>query len=215
VLLWSAVRIYRDGLASSLMRDERIGNVMAVADPAACRERALRIEPDVAVIDAGSPVAVHVASELRACGVGVVALGIAVPEADVVALAEAGVAAYLTQDQGLEELMLAIHAVARGETDCNPRVTALLLRHMASGGGETRRPNERTVRLTRREAEILRLMWDGLANKQIGAALDIELPTVKNHVHHILQKLGAGTRAEAVAMTRGARSDVAVELAGV
>jgi DNA-binding NarL/FixJ family response regulator len=215
VLLWSNVRIYRDGLASSLVGDQRIGGVAAVADAAACRDAALRIEPDVAVIDAGSRVAVEVASDLHRCGVGVVALGIAVPDADVVALAEAGVSAYLTQDQSLDDLMLAILAVARGETDCNPRVTALLLRHMASGGGAGRDRGERTVRLTRREAEILRLMRDGLTNKQIAARLSIELPTAKNHVHHILQKLGAGTRAEAVAMTRGTGSDVAVELVSV
>jgi two-component system, NarL family, nitrate/nitrite response regulator NarL len=215
VLLWSAVRIYRDGLAGSLTLDDRIGRVTAVADPQACREAVAQAEPAVAVIDAGSAHAVDVAAELRTCGVGVVALGITVAEADVVALAEAGVVAYLTQEQALEDLVHAILTVARGETDCGPRVAALLLRHVASHAGESRGRDERIVRLTRRELEILQLMDQGLTNKQIGLRLSIELPTVKNHVHHILQKLGAGTRAEAVALTRGARPDVAVDLVGV
>jgi two-component system nitrate/nitrite response regulator NarL len=213
VLLWTAVRIYRDGLAALLRRDERIGPVSVTAEPADCLAASLRTEPDVVVIDACSPLAVEVAADLRGCAAGVVALGIPESEADVVALAEVGVAAYLTQEQTLEDLVDAIMAVARGEADCGPRVMALLLRHVAATA-DAGRGATRTVRLTRRELEILRLIGDGLTNKQIGRELSIELPTVKNHVHHVLEKIGASTRAEAVAMTRGTRPAVAVDLVG-
>jgi DNA-binding NarL/FixJ family response regulator len=203
VLLWSAVRIYRDGLSASLTRDPRIGHVASVAEPTACRHAVAQAAPDVAVIDAGSPAGVEVADELRACGVGVVALGITVAEADVVAFAEAGVSAYLTQEQTLDDLVLAILAVARGETDCGPGVTALLLRHVAATARDSSARDERTVRLTRRELEILQLMTRGLTNKQIGLKLSIELPTVKNHVHHILEKLQVHRRGEAAARANG------------
>jgi DNA-binding NarL/FixJ family response regulator len=213
VLLWAAVRIYRDGLAASLGRDDRIGRVIVAADPDACREAVAKDDPHVVVIDACSPLAVDIAADLRDCAAGVVALGIAECERDVVALAEVGVAAYLTQEQTLDDLVGAILAVARGEADCSPRVTALLLHHVQATAYR-RAGSALTVRLTHRELEILRLLTDGMSNKQIGLRLSIELPTVKNHVHHVLEKLGANTRAEAVALTRGTRPTVTVDLVG-
>jgi DNA-binding NarL/FixJ family response regulator len=72
----------------------------------------------------------------------------------------------------------------------------------------------RSVRLTRREHETLTLIGDGLTNKQIAQQLSIELATVKNHVHHVLEKLDARSRAEAVAMTRGTRPAVTVSRVG-
>jgi two-component system nitrate/nitrite response regulator NarL len=56
--------------------------------------------------------------------------------------------------------------------------------------------------LTTREREILELIDEGFSNKQIAQRLRIELPTVKNHVHHILVKLGVNRRAEAAALAR-------------
>ena len=61
--------------------------------------------------------------------------------------------------------------------------------------------------LTRREREILELIDEGLSNKQIAQRLRIELPTVKNHVHHILGKLGVHRRAEAAAVARESLPD--------
>jgi DNA-binding NarL/FixJ family response regulator len=62
--------------------------------------------------------------------------------------------------------------------------------------------------LTTREREVLELIDEGLSNKQIAQHLSIELPTVKNHVHHILGKLGVHRRTEAAALARavGTRS---------
>jgi two-component system nitrate/nitrite response regulator NarL len=62
-----------------------------------------------------------------------------------------------------------------------------------------RRPRYATSRrLTGREVEIIELIGEGLSNKQIARRLDIELPTVKNHVHNILAKLSLNSRVEAV-----------------
>jgi DNA-binding NarL/FixJ family response regulator len=56
--------------------------------------------------------------------------------------------------------------------------------------------------LTARELEVFRLLQEGLSNKQIASRLHIELPTVKHHVHHILEKLNVARRSEAVALAR-------------
>jgi two-component system nitrate/nitrite response regulator NarL len=213
VLLCAAVRIYRDGLAAALDRDPRVGAVHVVSETRACRDVVERKRPDVVVIDACAPTAVEVARHLRGSGTGVVALGIADSQADVVALAEVGVSAYLTQEQTIDELIAAVVAVSLGGVGCAPRVTAMLLHHVASLADDRSAPGSRSVRLTRREHETLELMRAGLTNKQIAQRLSIELATVKNHVHHILEKLQARSRAEAVAMTRGARSAVTISTA--
>jgi DNA-binding NarL/FixJ family response regulator len=210
VLLWTPVRIYRDGLLSTLRRDERIARVTAPADPGACRDALLALRPAVLVVDATGPEAVDLARIAGAGGTGVVVLGIVEHEREVIAFAEAGVAAYVTLDEPLERLLRTISDIASGDTMCSPRITRILLRHVAALAGERERTARRTVHLTRREVEILRLVGEGLTNKQIAAALTIELPTVKNHVHHILEKLGAGSRARAVALTSGAQPEVAV-----
>jgi DNA-binding CsgD family transcriptional regulator len=68
--------------------------------------------------------------------------------------------------------------------------------------GESGLPERCGPLLTRREQQILRLIESGLSNKEIAARLGIEVATVKNHVHHLLEKLGARSRAEAVCIGR-------------
>jgi DNA-binding NarL/FixJ family response regulator len=202
--LWTAVRIYRDGLAEALLQDPRLGSVGAVVDAESCRAAVARQRPSVVVIDASSPGALEVARELRHAGVGVVALAIAEQRADVIAFAEAGVSAYLTSDQSLDDLVDAVLAVERGEAGCSPRVTALLLRHVATLAVDRGQDPGRdgSPPLTPREREVLVLLGDGLTNQQIALRLSIQLATVKHHVHNILAKLGARSRAQAVAVAR-------------
>ena len=89
----------------------------------------------------------------------------------------------------------------RGELLCPPRTAALLLGRLASlAKGETN--NLDGVTLTRREREIVTLIDGGRSNKEIALRLNIEVATVKNHVHRILDKLQVTTRAEAAARLR-------------
>jgi len=79
-------------------------------------------------------------------------------------------------------------------------VAAALIRRVASVAGERTVANG--TLLTRREREIVRLIGDGLSNKEIARSLQIELATVKNHVHNVLEKLHVGSRTAAVAAAR-------------
>ena len=81
------------------------------------------------------------------------------------------------------------------------RLDALLVPRSDEHQGEYVAPS--AERLTRREAEIVGLIDEGLSNKQIAGRLSIELATVKNHVHSILEKLQVERRAEAAARVRG------------
>jgi len=132
----------------------------------------------------------------------VVVLGVSEDdESEIVACAEAGVAGYHLRSESLEDLVVLIHKVAAGESLCSPRVAAILLKRLSALASE-RQPVDRELVLTAREIQILRMLEEGLANRDIAERLCIAVHTVKNHVHSLLNKLGVSTRAQAAAIAR-------------
>ncbi|MEU7168613.1 response regulator transcription factor [Streptomyces morookaense] len=110
-------------------------------------------------------------------------------DADILAAVEAGATGYLLKDAPPEDVAAAVHAAARGETVLAPPVAARLLGRVRAGG----RPA-----LSPRETEILGLLAEGLANRQISRRLFISEATVKTHLVHIYGKLGVDSRTAAV-----------------
>ncbi|MEW2029528.1 response regulator transcription factor [Streptomyces roseifaciens] len=110
-------------------------------------------------------------------------------DADILAAVEAGATGYLLKDAPPEDVAAAVQASARGETVLAPPVAARLLGRVRSG-----RPT-----LSPRETEILGLLAEGLANKQISRRLFISEATVKTHLVHIYGKLGVDSRTAAIA----------------
>jgi len=118
--------------------------------------------------------------------------------------AEAGVAAFVTGEATGEQLLAAILDVGRGEFSCSPRISALLVERVRTLSQSAAAPTPH-AHLTPRERAIADLVAEGLSNKEIAARLGIELCTVKNHVHHILEKLQVARRTQAAARVRRAR----------
>jgi DNA-binding NarL/FixJ family response regulator len=187
VLVVSDIALYRDGIERLL---ETHGGMDVVA-------RA----PDVALVDATMRTSLAAVRSVRdrwpECRV--IVLSVSDVEGDVLRFAEAGVAGYLPSTACKGDLMAAIESVERGEAACSPRAAAALLRRVA---GLSTEPAGADECLTAREAEILRLIDEGLSNKDIATRLYIGVPTVKTHVHNILRKLGASRRGQAAARVR-------------
>lgn len=206
VVVVAEVRLYREGLAANLAARPSLRVVGAVSnrDEALAISRAMR--PNVVVIDTSTRDALQVVRAIRNQdpGIRVVAFAVEESEGDIVACAEAGVAGYLSSDGSVDDLVATIASCSRGELICSPRVAATLFQRvcsLASGGrGETNGSP-----LTGRERQIVTLIEGGLSNKEIAQQLNIEVPTVKNHVHNILEKLKVSTRSEAAAWLRGQR----------
>jgi two-component system nitrate/nitrite response regulator NarL len=205
VLIASDVRLYREGLVDIVGRGGGFEIVGSAADANATIRRTRELAPDVVLVDLamGDWESAVRAVAGSAPATRVVVLGVHEVESEVVECAEAGVAGYVTREASLEELVDVVESVARGESLLAPRIGALLLRRVAEAA---RRSRARTVaaadRLTPREIEIVGLIDEGLSNKQIAGRLSIELATVKNHVHSILEKLEVDRRAEAAARVR-------------
>jgi len=112
----------------------------------------------------------------------------------IIQLLEAGAKGYLPKTASLDELLEAIRTVARGESVLPPTVAAVVVRHLA--GKEV--SDEPTQPLTDRELEVLRLAAQGLTNYDIAQQLTISVRTVEAHLTHAYNKLGVGSRTEAV-----------------
>ena len=103
-----------------------------------------------------------------------------------------GAEAYIVKDITPSELIRAVKSVATGETYVDPRVAGGLLRRRSSTTGRSE-----VGELSTREAEVIKLIAEGLANKQISARLNLSEKTVKNHISRIFSKLNINARTQA------------------
>jgi two-component system, NarL family, nitrate/nitrite response regulator NarL len=203
VLVLADVRLYREGLAQLLAGHPGLTVVggEAVTADALARVRAERV--DVVVLEAATACDTTIVHDLARTvpDAKVVAFGVVDEERQVLRCAEVGVAAFASRDASGRELAEAILGVGRGECSLSPRMTALLLRRLRALA-ERQPGGPGQDRLTPREQRIVALIAEGLSNKEIATRLGIELCTVKNHVHHILEKLRVTRRTQAVARLR-------------
>lgn len=185
--------IVRRGLAS-LIEDEPD---LAVVAEASSGEEAITLasqrRPDVIVLDLRlrDMSGIEVANALR--GYKILMLSSFMQEEDVRRVFDVGILGYLSKDKDSGELLKAIRTVARGDQYIAPEISLLLAK------------SEHSNHLTGRELEILQLVAQGKANKEIGELLTVSENTVKNHLKSILSKLNAKDRTHAVteALKRG------------
>lgn len=209
IAILAEIRLYREGLRDVLHGRAGITVTDVAADAPADVQRIIRAGPDVAVVDMTMALAESIARAFadRAPRVRVIGLGVPDTEARVVACAEAGLAGYVPRDGSLDDLVAAIHRAARGEAFYSPHIVGLLLQSL--GRRRRRRAEHPGEELTAREHEVVALIDRGLTNQEIAGRLHIEVATVKNHVHHILEKLRLRRRTEVPGWLRAHR-DAAV-----
>ena len=115
---------------------------------------------------------------------------------------QAGAVGYLTKDAGASEIRQALERVRDGQAVIDPAVQRLLVDAVAAGTRPTpaEPPSDGAPPdgLTPREAEVLSLIAAGLSNAEIAARLVVSEATVKSHINHLLPKIGARDRAQAV-----------------
>jgi len=203
IALLADVRFYREGLVRALEGCSQL-EIVGSAPVNAAGLDLLRLKtPEIVLLEvAATRMTAIVQSILSAIPRGkVVALAIADEELDAVACAEAGAAGYVSSEASVDDLVATIVRVARGEFPCSPRVASLLARRISSLSAQGTLSEVRST-LTAREWQIVRLLDDGLSNKEIAQHLGIVVSTVKNHVHHILNKTRVSRRAQAAARLR-------------
>lgn len=193
-------RIYRDGLAAALSLHKGMTIVAVEAEATGAIVAIERCRPDVLLVDVALDRGLELVSLAGEASstTKVIALAVRVDDNDFELLkwAEAGAAGFVTCNDSVQELLACIDAAANGELACSPRISGSLLRRIAQLAAE-RAPSRGQAFLTPRQTRILQLVRLGQSNKQIARELGIEVATVKNHVHHLLQRLHVRRRSEA------------------
>lgn len=217
VLVVDDQTLVRQGIGTLLAMAGDIEVVGEATDGVEALERIACLAPDVLLLDVRMPRldGVGVLEALREAGDVTPTLMLTTFDDDEAALRalRAGAKGYLLKDTSLERLSAAIRTLAEGGTVVQPALTERIVAGLGRREGDGDRehpsdmadgPDEWTTAQTSieaptaRELEILRLMVAGWTNKQIARGLDLSEGTVKNHVSHILAKLGVRDRTRAI-----------------
>ncbi|MFP3466316.1 response regulator [Leifsonia sp. SIMBA_070] len=206
--------IVRDGLVTVLGLLPDMEVVGEAADGAEAVALAVAAHPDVLLMDLRMPVLDGAAATARvtaeAPGTAVLVLTTYADDASILGALRAGARGYLTKDAGRTELAAAVRAVASGQSTFAPEVGARIVSSLTTGAvpGDAREADPaqalllRFPALTRREAEVLALVAEGLSNGEIARSLFVSVATVKTHINAIFAKLAVRDRAQAIALAR-------------
>jgi DNA-binding NarL/FixJ family response regulator len=200
----SDTRLFQEAFAALLERERGVA-IVGTTSPPQAQAIAAELRPDIVLLDLTRRDNLSYANALaeQRPAAKVVAFGVAETDAEIVALAAAGIAGYVGNDAAAEDVLAVLTSVMRDELLCSPRVAATLCHHVAllSRNGHA---GPSCAALSKRELQIAGLIERGLSNKQIARQLGIQATTVKNHVHNILDKLKVHRRGEAAARLRTA-----------
>jgi two-component system nitrate/nitrite response regulator NarL len=206
VYIVSDVRLVRDGLAWQLQCDGRL-DIKGAGRPNSATLAALFAAPPAAVVlDLGVTGGLPFARKLHVDLPATCIIGFAVGECDD-ALAEwarTGICGYVERDGSAADIVATILHALRGELFCSPRFAAQLLAQFAAQSrAQAPAATGAPASLTPREQQILQFIGTGASNKDIARGLGISVATVKNHVHHLFEKLSVRRRSQASALFRG------------
>lgn len=185
--------VVRQGLRMFLGLEPTFEIVGEAADGLEALEKVKELIPDVVLMDLLMPVMDGITAIARIKGefpeVEAIALTSVLEDQIVIDAVRAGAIGYLLKDTEADELIRAIKAASAGQVQLSPKAAERLMR-------EIRAP-QNPEKLTERETEVLRLLAEGQANKEIGNNLHISETTVKTHVSNILMKLEVPSRTQA------------------
>ena len=190
--------LHRHGLRQTLV-EHGLDVVGEASNGRSGAQLVLELKPDVVLMDVEMPQMNGIEATQAIIegepGARILMLTISTDDDHVLDALAAGACGYLVKTAPPEEIVRAVQAVQTGDSVLSPQVATRLVAHVRNARDVRVAPPPAT--LTPRELEILRLIVDGRENAEIGALLVISPSTAKNHVAHVLGKLGAQNRVQA------------------
>jgi len=190
--------VVRQGLAELLGGEDDIEVVGTARDGAEAHALLPSARPDVFLMDLSMPGVDGIEATRRiiadAPEASIVVLTSFVDQKRILEALHAGACGYILKDAHAHEVFAAVRAAAAGESPLDPKVARVLL--------DSRRAGTAASPLSPREQEVLRLVGEGLANKQIARRLGITERTVKAHLTNVFQALGVTDRTQAALWAR-------------
>ncbi|HET8666098.1 MAG TPA: response regulator transcription factor [Nocardioides sp.] len=201
VIIVDDQELFRRGLTMLMDAEPGLDVVGEAGDGQTGIELASRVAPDVVLLDVRMPkisgIEACVAIKEAVPAAKILMLTVSDEESDLYEAVKSGASGYLLKDSSIEEVAQAVRVVADGQSLISPSMAVKLIDEFKQMSQPDRGPVS-TFRLTERELEVLRLVAQGLNNKDIAKKLFISENTVKNHVRNLLEKLQLHSRMEAV-----------------
>jgi DNA-binding NarL/FixJ family response regulator len=194
VLIADDHQVVRQGLRFLLSCEPGIEVAGEAADGAAALDAIRALGPDVVLLDLLMPrvdgLGVLAAMRAENLAAAVLVLTSSTDDQHLIQALKGGALSYLPKTAGVDQVIEAVRAAARGESVLNPRATARLLR-------ELRQPADPLAQLTARETDVLKGLAQGRSNREIARSLSVSEETVKSHMSSVLAKLGLADRTQA------------------
>jgi DNA-binding NarL/FixJ family response regulator len=208
ILLVENHALVMESIRQSLEREANFTVVGEAADGEEAVRMARELEPDVIVMDISLPKinGIEATKQIKAFRPSAIILGLTAYDYEqyIFPLLDAGAAGYLLKDISSRELIDAIKTVHRGEAVLHPTIARKVLERYRQAKERTDKGYE-SDSLTERETAVLKMAAKGMSNSEIAEELCLSVRTIESHLGSIFNKLGVGSRTEAVieAMRRG------------
>ena len=195
-------RLLREGLTVMLKKQQDMNVVETAGDGENIMSIIHRRKPEVVLLDLGlrSRNSLNLVKLIKkkSSATKVIMMDLIPLQADVFEFVQAGVSGFILKDATVNDFLKTIRSVAKGRQILPPNLTGSLFSQIVEQAIIESKPSILidSVRLTKRERQVIELISDGYTNKEIAQQLHLSTYTVKSHVHNILEKLALNTRVQ-------------------
>lgn len=200
LLLIEDNRLLRDGITSMLKEHPDLKVVAALGTGEKVLPKIQAFDPDVILLDVGlrSQNSLEIVKSIKnkSNKVRVIVMHLIPTQADILDFVKAGSSGLIMKDATVSDFLRTIRSVAQGEKVLPSHLTESLFSQIVERAVKSTGNDKliESVRMTKRERQVIELIADGLMNKEIAQKLHLSTFTVKSHVHNILEKLALHTR---------------------
>ena len=202
ILLIEDNRLLRDGIAVMLKKQSDMHVVATVGNGENILLMLGKLKPHIVLLDLGlrnqNSLQIVKSTKHNFPGVKIIVMDLIPLQADVFEFVQAGVSGFILKDANVTDFFKTIRSVYQGAQVLPPHLTGSLFSQIVEHAINGAKPSaiEESVRMTKRERQVIELISDGFTNKEIAQKLHISTYTVKSHVHNILEKLALNTRVQ-------------------
>jgi len=202
ILLIEDNRLLREGISALLKKQSDMKVVSTVGNGENILELIGKLKPNIVLLDLGlrSQNSLYIVKLVKKNfpETKIIVMDLIPMQADVFEFVQAGVSGFMLKDISVTEFLKTIRSVYKGSQVLPPHLTGSLFSQIVEHAINGSKPTTliESVRMTKRERQVIELIADGYTNKEIAQKLHLSTHTVKSHVHNILEKLSLNTRVQ-------------------